>query len=71
MENLTPEAIFNYGIIGWVIYHLLTDIIPEIKSLRSAIMDLQSMMLVKRNNPSVTNKELQNIMTKKDKDDKQ
>ncbi len=70
MENLNPDTIFHYSILGWVIYYLLTDINPKIESLRSAIMDLQSMMLVKKNNPSVTNKELQNIMTKKDKDDK-
>ncbi len=71
MENLNPDTIFHYSILGWVIYYLLTHINPKIEKLQSAIMDLQSMMLVKKNNPSVTNKELQNIMTKKDKDDKQ
>ncbi len=76
MENLSPEVIFNYSIIGWVIYHLLTNVIPELKKLRSCIMDLQKMILyhdstVRGVNPDLSgsNKELKQLMTKEEKDD--
>jgi len=76
MQNLSPEAIVNYSIIAWVIFHLLTNVIPELKKLRLSIMDLQKMLLyhdltVRGKNPetSGSNNELKKLMTKEKQND--
>lgn len=76
MENVSLEAVCNYSIIAWVIYHLLTNVIPELKKLRTCIMDLQKMLVyhdltIRGENPerSGSNQELKKLMTEKEPDD--